>query len=67
MSKVTIRWVKGHEPEDAAPASASAPGESPTDAIPGKCEVCGATPVMRLTGMCGPCTTGEADTVNGNW
>lgn len=65
MSKVTIRWAKGHEPEGTAPAPT--PVESPTDAIPGKCEVCGATPVMRLTGMCGPCTTGEADTVNGNW
>jgi len=33
----------------------------------GKCDVCGATPIMPLTGMCGPCSTGEAETINGNW
>lgn len=33
----------------------------------GECEVCGGSPVMPLTGMCGPCSTGEADTVDGNW
>lgn len=33
----------------------------------GTCLVCGATPVNPLTGMCGPCTTGEADTADGNW
>lgn len=32
-----------------------------------KCEVCGSTPVMPATGMCGPCTTGESETVGGNW
>jgi hypothetical protein len=32
-----------------------------------KCIICGATPVMPITEMCGPCTTGEADTVDGNW
>ena len=31
------------------------------------CEVCGKTPVMPITGMCGPCTTGEADTADGEW
>lgn len=31
------------------------------------CENCGAKPIMPLTGMCGPCTTGEADTIGGNW
>ena len=33
----------------------------------GVCEVCGASPTMPETGMCGPCSTGEADTVGGNW
>ena len=32
-----------------------------------ECDNCGATPIMPVTGMCGPCTTGEADTVGGNW
>lgn len=32
-----------------------------------KCQVCDASPVMPATGMCGPCTTGEADTIGGNW
>jgi hypothetical protein len=32
-----------------------------------KCESCGASPVMPATGMCGPCTTGEADTMGGDW
>jgi hypothetical protein len=31
------------------------------------CEVCGQRPIMSFTGMCGPCTTGEAETVGGNW
>ncbi len=37
----------------------------PDWAVP--CMVCSAVPTMPLTGMCGPCTTGEADTVGGNW
>lgn len=32
-----------------------------------ECIVCGATPVMPATEMCGPCSTGEAETINGNW
>jgi hypothetical protein len=31
------------------------------------CEVCGGTPVMPVTGLCGPCTTGEAETIGGDW
>lgn len=34
----------------------------------GKCDSCGSkTVLMKETGMCGPCSTGEADTANGNW
>lgn len=31
------------------------------------CDVCGERPIMPITGMCGPCTTGESDTIGGNW
>jgi hypothetical protein len=34
----------------------------------GKCDSCESkTVLMEETDMCGPCSTGEADTSNGNW
>ncbi len=32
-----------------------------------KCIVCESSPVVPETGMCGPCTTGESETIGGNW
>lgn len=33
----------------------------------GECDICGSSPVMPITGMCGPCSTGESETIGGNW
>jgi hypothetical protein len=38
------------------------------DKMFGTCDACqNETVLMKETGMCGPCSTGEADTANGNW